>query len=312
MAMRKVSNNGTSSGGESYDFADGLSEASSASLQEQPPGAQKWRAGCFAKYKLGSCTDPQCTRLHDLNPSEICSYLTCLEQTHHRIFPDSSSETPGARGSSDPSGMEQHRCMSERLEYEDLQKSLRERFRGMSEAAFLATLPLTKSGSPSSMGSVLHASGKCRPCRNVFMPGGCPNGVRCLFCHQEHSALSQLVESHLSCVDEHGDPEQDGNSGKPERFRPSKAKRDQYKQMVKDLEDEIMKDPFGWSIDSVAIPPTIASKPSVKKKLLIRLAMTADTARSSQMQHKSNEAEKDPSTDGNPKKKDRSRQLIAL
>jgi len=303
--MRKVSNNGTSSG-ESYEPAD-LSEASS---QEWPSTAHmKWRAGCFAKYKLGGCTDPSCSRVHDLNPGEICSFLHCLEQTHHVIFPDSSSETQGAQWPSDPGD----RCTSERLEYEDLQKSLREKFRGMSEAELVTKLPLTKSGHPSSMGSVLHASGKCRPCRNMFASHGCSDGVRCLFCHQEHSALSQLVESHLSCVNEHDDPEENGDAGKPSRFRPSKAKRDHYKEMVKELEADIQKDPFGWSIDSVVIPPAIAGKPSVKKKLLIRLALMADAARSSQMQISTQPAtETTPPEDGNPKKKDRSRQLIAL
>merc|ERR1712235_160271 len=119
----------------------------------------------------------------------------------------------------------------------DLQKSIRARFRGMSEAMLLTKLPLTKSGNPSSMGSVLHVSGKCKPCRNMFASHGCPDGVRCLFCHQEHTGLFQLVESHLSCVAEHDDPEESGNAGKPLRFRPSKAKRDHYKAMVKQLKD---------------------------------------------------------------------------
>merc|ERR1712079_649638 len=139
MAMRKVSNNCTSSG-ESYEHVDGRSEASS---QEPPlPAHMKWRAGCFAKYKLGGCADPSCSREHDLNPGEICSYLSYLEQTHHMIFPDSSSETQGAQWQADHGD----RCTSERLEYEDLQKSLRERFRGMSEAMLLKKLPIIKSG----------------------------------------------------------------------------------------------------------------------------------------------------------------------
>jgi len=306
MARWKVSNNGTSSG-ESHEPADGLSEASS---QERPPTAHmKWRAGCFAKYKLGGCTDPSCDRVHDLSPCEIVSFLHWLEQTHHVIFPDSSSETIGAQRPSDPV----ERCTNERLEYEDLQKALRERFRGMTEAMLLTKLPLTKSGSPSSIGSVLHASEKCRPCRNMFASHGCPDGVRCLFCHQDHSALSHLVES-VSCADEHDDPEENGDAGKPSRFRPSKAKRDYYKEMVKQLEADIQKDPFGWNIDSVTIPPAIANKPSVKKKLLIRLALIADTARSSQILCSTQpawESETTPRGSGNPKK-ERSRQLIAL
>jgi len=323
MAMSKMSNNGASSG-ESYEHADGPSEASS---QERPPTAfLKWRAGCFAKYKLGGCADPSCNRAHDLNPGEICCFLSWLEQTHHVIFQDSSSETRGPmahRGSdssSETQGAQFHtdpgdRCTSERLEYEDLQRSLRERFRGMSDAMLLTQLPPTKSGKLSSMGSVLHVTGKCRPCRNMFALHGCPDGLRCLYCHQEHSALSQLVESHLSCVDEHDNQEENGDARRSSKFRPSKAKRDHYKEMIKELEADIHKDPFGWRLENVAIPPAVANKPTVKKKLLMRLAMLADAARSSQMQcstQPASEAETVVSGNDNPKMKDRSRQLISL
>jgi len=301
MAMRSKASNTGSSSVESYDPADGLSEASS---QERPPTSAHMRAhmrlqaACFAKYKLGGCTDPSCSHSHDLNPSEISAFLHYLEQTHHVVFPDSSS---------DPS-------TSDRLDYDELQKSVRERFRGMSEAMLMTKVPLTKAGNPSSMGSVLHSTGKCRPCRNMFSSHGCPDGVRCLFCHQEHTALSTLIP-HLSCVDEDAVPEENVYAGKPSRFRPSKAKRDYYKETVKRLEAEIQRDPFGWSIDSVAIPAAIASRPSVKQKLLIRLALMADTARASQMQGSTQqaiEAETAPPENDNSKKKSRPRQLIAL
>eukprot|EP00419_Tripos_fusus_P006746 CAMPEP_0172674604 /NCGR_PEP_ID=MMETSP1074-20121228/12824_1 /TAXON_ID=2916 /ORGANISM="Ceratium fusus, Strain PA161109" /LENGTH=306 /DNA_ID=CAMNT_0013492027 /DNA_START=15 /DNA_END=935 /DNA_ORIENTATION=- len=306
--MHKLPSNCASS--ESYEHADGLSDGSS---QERPPN-EKWRAGGLGKYKFGDCTDPSCNRVHDLNDGEICSFLHYLEQTRHVIFPDSSSETQRAQRSSESPRMEQHRCASKRLEYEDLQKSLRERFRGMTEAMLLTKVPRTPSGNPTSVGSVLHESGRCRPCRNMLMPHGCPSGVRCLFCHQEHTALSQFAESHLSCVDEHDDLEENSDKSRPERSRPSKAKRDQYKEMVMKLEADIHKDPFGWNIESVVVPPAIANKPSVKKKLLIRLALTADAAQSSHMRcsrNPSNEAEMAPFESRNPKK-ERSRQLVAL
>jgi len=297
MAVRKVSSSFTSSG-ESYGPAEGCSELSS---QERPPAAPtKWRAGCFAKYKLGGCADPSCMFTHDLSPGEISSFLHCVERTHHVVFPDSSSETQGSQRLLDPDDL----FTSEKLGYEDLQKLLRERFRCMSEATLLTKLPLTKSGKPSSMGTLLHASGRCRPCRHMLTSHSCPNGMRCLFCHQEHTALEQLVE--------HDDLKQNGDVGKPSRFRPSKAKRDNYKELVKELEDDIQRDPFGWSMDSVVIPPAIENRPTLKRKLLIRLALMADAARSSQSKQPAIEVETAPPQNGNPKTKDRSRQFIAL
>jgi len=166
------------------------------------------------------------------------------------------------------------------LPYKNLNRILCRHFSSISSAMLEANLPLTQSGHPSSMGSVLHAAGICKPCRYILASEECPYGTSCLFCHLDHSTLCNQVESHCCCLDE-----DDGLDKKhePRRNLPSKQARDHYKRAAQQLEAEVLQDPFGWSIESVEIPHRIARKPDVKKKLLMRLARFADAARSSQM-----------------------------
>merc|ERR1712241_838033 len=128
-------------------------------------------------------------------------------------------------------------------------------------------LPLTTSGHPSSIGSLMHADGACRPCRSILLGQDCPRGFRCRFCHLEHSTLSCLLQPGSSRFNEDN------------RSRPSKAKRDRYKEIVQQMEADILQDPFGWNPESVQVPVELSRKPDVKQKLLIRLATTAERAR---------------------------------
>jgi len=163
------------------------------------------------------------------------------------------------------------------LPYKDLKHILCRHFSSISSQMLEANLPLTQSGDPSSMGSVLHAAGTCKPCRYILASEACPYGTRCLFCHMDHSTVCKEVGC---CFDE--DDRLD-KKHEPQRNLPSKQARDHYKRIAQQLEAEVLQDPFGWSVESVEIPHRIARKPDVKKKLLMRLASLADVARSSQM-----------------------------
>jgi hypothetical protein len=53
----------------------------------------------------------------------------------------------------------------------------------------------TAGGAPTSIGSLLHASGRCKPC-TAFMPGrpeNCRRGIRCHYCHFPHCAEQCLM-----------------------------------------------------------------------------------------------------------------------
>ncbi|CAJ1393608.1 unnamed protein product [Effrenium voratum] len=55
------------------------------------------------------------------------------------------------------------------------------------EAEILEEIPLDEEGQLTSIGSVLHGSGECRPC--AFLGSErrpCSNGAACLFCHLPH------------------------------------------------------------------------------------------------------------------------------
>mmetsp|Transcript_65647 Transcript_65647/g.166492 ORF Transcript_65647/g.166492 Transcript_65647/m.166492 type:complete len:157 (-) Transcript_65647:18-488(-) len=67
-------------------------------------------------------------------------------------------------------------------------------------------LPVDENGQLTSVGSLLHEKGLCRPCLFLKTPIGCRMGVNCKFCHIWHKA---------------------GDSR-----RPCKAKRDRYKSLV--------------------------------------------------------------------------------
>jgi len=278
MDMHGVTNDtSTSSGRESCADGTGDTCASLNKMEQISPPTPRWRHGCISKYMHGTCEDQYCSSLHDLNSEETEVLLKHKEQALHVVFSDTSSHstthsTHGTQrnSASDPSEQQSNAESGT----QDLRQQLSKKFAGMDDGTILRKLPLTRSGHPSSMGSVMHAHGTCRPCRFILLGQHCRHGFRCHFCHLEHSQLSGLLELNPS------------HDGLPPTAatRPSKAKRTRYKEMVKELEADIFLDPWGWSIDAVQIPPEIDCKPDVKQKLMIRLATTADKARSSCVQ----------------------------
>jgi len=265
------------------------------SSQEQPlSGPPRWLQGCYAHYSLGQCSNASCINAHDLDALELHYFLKWMFDIQHQVFPSKSDETACSTKTDAPGRFRQSitechpivtecRPIIEHLPYEEYVRRLRQRFHGMSETAIAATVPSLPSGEASSMGSVLHVSDKCRPCRYLLESKSCRNGQKCMFCHLPHNTVTQQMATTLAGLAEHidlvdGKQNNDGYHGK---FRVCKAKRDRYKKAVKKVEEEILQDPFRFEIESVEPPQHIAKDPDLKKKFLMHVASIVDSARAS-------------------------------
>lgn len=60
------------------------------------------------------------------------------------------------------------------------------RWKDVPDAELELKVPRLEDGSPSSIGTFLHESKQCIRCIYVFTRQGCPNGIRCKFCHANH------------------------------------------------------------------------------------------------------------------------------
>jgi hypothetical protein len=97
--------------------------------------------------------------------------------------------------------------------------------------------PITRR--PLTLGSIEHSSGNCRPCI-FFLKAKCFKGLRCTFCHFNHSTLRKQI------------PQVAGSSQivpgaiKTKRLRPSKRTREMIKQINEQMVfDDIREDPNG-------------------------------------------------------------------
>mmetsp|Transcript_107065 Transcript_107065/g.207492 ORF Transcript_107065/g.207492 Transcript_107065/m.207492 type:complete len:276 (-) Transcript_107065:81-908(-) len=157
-----------------------------------------------------------------------------------------------------------------RLQYQQHQRMLRERFQGMSVTELASVLPVMPSGEPSSMGSVLHQTDQCRPCLAIAASTTCKAGIQCMFCHLPHEVPPQVLEAMR-----HGGDREKGRKNR----RPSKAQRAEYRGLVALHEATIRRDPFNWKVESVIVPPYL-SNPTRTQKFLRRLENIAADARS--------------------------------
>jgi len=110
-----------------------------------------------------------------------------------------------------------------------------------------------------SVGSLYHGNGFCRPCRFVWLPSGCKNGLSCNFCH--------ACENH------------EGMGGGHRQQRPCKGKRDRYKKLVSKLLDEIASDPNHCDIDAMELPNSVKGNDRLHRKLRARLILHRDLMR---------------------------------
>jgi hypothetical protein len=100
--------------------------------------------------------------------------------------------------------------------------------------------PIT--GRPLTIGSIEHSSGNCRPCI-FFLKAKCFKGIRCTFCHFNHSNLRKVitVPGNSGAL-----PSTAGPTVKTKRLRPSKRTREMIKQINDQMAfDDIREDPSG-------------------------------------------------------------------
>jgi len=208
-----------------------------------------------------------------LQPEHHRTLSTSVQGAGHRVF-----DTPSTSGSKSSNASSvfaeslrtDDGLQSKRLQYQEHQRMLRARFKGMNLAEIAAVLPTMPSGEPSSIGSVLHQTRDCRPCREVTASAECKAGIQCMFCHLPHEVPPQVLEAMR-----HGGDREKGRKNR----RPSKAQRAEYRGLVALHEATIRRDPFNWKVESVIVPPYL-SNPTRTQKFLRRLENIAADARS--------------------------------
>lgn len=142
--------------------------------------------------------------------------------------------------------------------HQELLRELLERFKGMDEETLMSHLPVDEQGQPTTVGSLLHESGRCKPCLYRDASEVCADGLLCRFCHLSHKARQR----------------------RRTKLRPCKGKRDRYRKLVSRIADTIKADPFAWSAEAMEVPPSIAANTALKKKLTSRMLLLADGLRS--------------------------------
>jgi len=288
---RSDSSLSTGNGSRRGSFTPGLPSA--ASSAPYPASQPRWYHGCYMKYRLGACNEPSCAHLHDLDGKETACFIAWTERENHVVFRSDRSDSsvgPGAgygdsrdlgddsEVSSDDNAEEAQPDFSSHQDsqprttaYHDLAQQLREKFKDCDDDALVAYLPRDSAGQPTSIGSTLHESTKCKPCRYKVTSLPCADGIRCLYCHMDH-CLCPAVRSAGNAQQ----PTADG--GKP-KVRPCKGKRDRYRKHVSRISEQIMADPFSWSAEQMDIPPSIECNPELKRKFMARMALISEQAR---------------------------------
>merc|ERR1712226_875434 len=74
-----------------------------------------------------------------------------------------------------------------------LLKENSQKYAHLDDAELERLLPRRPDGAVSSVGSLLHASGKCSRCVVFDTPAGCASGMRCPFCHMDHPLPPHMV-----------------------------------------------------------------------------------------------------------------------
>mmetsp|Transcript_29950 Transcript_29950/g.81176 ORF Transcript_29950/g.81176 Transcript_29950/m.81176 type:complete len:258 (-) Transcript_29950:280-1053(-) len=76
-------------------------------------------------------------------------------------------------------------------------EALVEGSRELTDEDLLSWVPHTASGMPTSIGSLEHADGTCKPCLFAHHASkACANGLACLFCHFEHPPKRRVKNVH--------------------------------------------------------------------------------------------------------------------
>lgn len=242
----------------------------------------RWQSGCYSKYGCGTCTVPSCPYLHDLTPAEAEELLSWNRSEQHVVFQSeysasnsNSQNTSGSSMSSEKVGRDVANLTSaDHEDYSQVVRRLRMQYKQTGDKKLRALLPRDQAGNATTIGSLLHASGKCKPCRYVIAGQPCPDRLRCCFCHL-HSRRSMLdCKVNIGAIEERDDEPRSTSN-----LRPCKARRDRYKIAVQRATSQIEADPFGWNLDSIEVPSHVANDPQLKNKFLVRLMSISEAAR---------------------------------
>jgi len=95
------------------------------------------------------------------------------------------------------------------------------------------------------VGSSLHPSGRCKPCRFVLTRRGCTSGDDCKFCHLPHD-VGEIPKR---------------------KARPGKTTRDSFKKFCAKQKAEIAHNPLTFDPSMVKVPHYIQSKPRLVRRL---------------------------------------------
>jgi len=167
----------------------------------------------------------------------------------------------------DPSEWSNNDGASEDSSFESYERELDvERFGHPGVLEHDGEVPLDEEGRPTSMGSALHATGRCVPCLFYHRSMGCSNGTRCTFCHFYHPS-------------------------KP-KSRPCKDKRARVSKNLVFIKDRIRKaidegheDLGGLVAELMAsLPPSVHSNERFRKKIQMQITKFAQDIRSEKQQ----------------------------
>jgi len=118
-------------------------------------------------------------------------------------------------------------------------------------------IPRDAQGRLSSLGSLKHESGECRPCRFFFKSKGCKGARGCNFCHLDHDPMEL------------------------KRTRACKGKRSRHSRQIARLTDLIHQDPDCVSSGAIELelPPSCLANQQAKNKMMPKLGRVADQVR---------------------------------
>lgn len=270
---------------ESFPSSSNDSSNSSA-LQGNPLDVPpRWQRGCYSKYSVGVCRVADCQYLHDLSPGEAHKLLSWKRQEQgHLVFTSRSNTNSNTDTNSSKSGERRPdgSGLAELVESagsipsmgpqrQQLIRRLKEHFIDTDDEELRKQLPRDEDNAATSIGSLLHESGRCRPCRDLLVGTICFRGMRCGFCHFPHDPFPASVV--------------DTNSGDRRRThtRPCKGQQNKYRKHVERVEEQIRVDPWSFDPETVYLPPNIFDgKPQLRSKFMMRMSALVDVAKAQQ------------------------------
>jgi len=186
------------------------SSRSGQGLQENLPDVPgpRWQRGCHRKYSGLVCKVADCPHLHDLNPEEAEQFLLWKQhERQHVVFSSRSNTNSNTTTTSSRSGGDgqfEGNSIAELIESaalipslgperQQLTRRLRQHFIHINDAELTKLLPQDDAGRVTSIGGLLHESGRCRPCRDLLAGQVCGKGMRCGFCHYPHEPAPTSV-----------------------------------------------------------------------------------------------------------------------